>query len=215
MADPGIRQESSLSEGDFLRYPAQDSGRRNPTEPLSPTRLFGSTITSEPKSLKSESKPNHILSRLTPRSPGIKDLAMRDLEKRKRADKTEAKARKDAEARERKHRKDQEDREREEERKLTKERAQQNKAVKADRRAEEKRVKDYYGIRGFDPSAGMLRSERDEMPRTPEGFKNASRSSRTDGEGQHWGVEFGRPEHHLRKGHFSGGHESCGQRYED
>jgi membrane protein involved in colicin uptake len=149
----------------------------------------------------------------------MKDLAIKDLEKCKRAEKAEAQARKDAASRERKARRDHEEKHRKERRKASKERAKQNKEDKALKHAEEKRVKDYYGIRGYDPNAGMLRSNRE-----GDGGEHAGEGTKA-GQARHgpptqrfhaeqtWGFEYGKPKQHDGKGHFSGHHKNCGEHY--
>jgi hypothetical protein len=153
------------------------------------------------------------------RTKGIKDLAKADLEKRKRADQAEAKIRKANESRERKVRQEQELKEHQERRKASKERAKQNGKAKAEKRAEEKRVSSYYGIRGFDPNAGMLQSNRggEAGGKAREEDQSAEEIPGSPGpqarSGQTWGVEFGKPKDHRGKGHIAGHHNNCGERY--
>ena len=164
-----------------------------------------------------EARPSNTLNRIYfSRSIGIKELAMEDVEKRGRAQKAEAKARKDAASRERTAQRDQEQRTREEQRKASKQQAKQNKTEKAERKAEEKRVKKYYGIRGYDPNAGILPADRESMAKTGgDGRPAASEKCRQlpHKESQAWGLEFGKPQRLEGRGHFSGYHENCGQLY--
>ncbi|KAJ9603525.1 hypothetical protein H2200_011711 [Cladophialophora chaetospira] len=159
-----------------------------------------------------QSRPSGILNRISfGRTKGIKELALEDLEKRRQAQKTETKARKDAASQERKTRQDQEKRDREESRKASKERAKQSKEDKAKRKADERKVKDFYGIRGYDPNAGMLPSGREHGIERNQVTEKTRESPST--EARSWGIEFGKPKHHEGKGHFSGHHENCGEQY--
>ncbi|EXJ60256.1 hypothetical protein A1O7_04408 [Cladophialophora yegresii CBS 114405] len=153
------------------------------------------------------------------RPQGIKELAVKDLEYRKRAEKKEAKARKDAALWERKARRNREGRDRDERRRASRERVRQNKKDKALRHAEEKRVEDYYGIRGYDPNAGMLRSNRERAmkARAEQGEhvgqeRQGPPSRKLDVE-QTWGFEYGKPIQQDGKGHYSGHDENCGEHY--
>jgi len=193
---------------------------RSPAPSYSNCHLPLPTLPNPPASPTPRGRPANILNRISfGRSKGIKDLALQDLEKRRRAEKEEMKAQKDVESRERKARRDQEDKQRNQRRRLSKERAKKNREEKQERQREEKRVKDLYGIRGFDPNAGMLRATRKVVPR-PEAEGRAPASERNQVSptprhrtGQVWGIDFGKPNHHDGKGHFSGIHENCGERY--
>ncbi|OCT52943.1 hypothetical protein CLCR_10802 [Cladophialophora carrionii] len=153
------------------------------------------------------------------RPQGIKELAVKDLDNRKRAEKADVKARKDAASWERKARKNREAKDRDERKRASRVRVKQNKKDKALRHAEEKRVEDYYGIRGYDPNAGMLRSNR-EGPMTAcaeqggqVGQERQGPLSRRLHVEQTWGFEYGKPKQHDGKGHYSGNHENCGEHY--
>ncbi|KIX95304.1 uncharacterized protein Z520_08821 [Fonsecaea multimorphosa CBS 102226] len=134
------------------------------------------------------------------RSKGIRDLAMQDVEKNQQDEPSaQSKARKEAAAQERKARREEEDRTRKQKRQESRERAKQNDKIKAERKAQEKRVQGYYGIRGYDPSAGMLRSNRERVAlRTPDGHIQTSQSinkvlSLRPQASHTWGLEYGGP----------------------
>ncbi|KIW89589.1 uncharacterized protein Z519_09745 [Cladophialophora bantiana CBS 173.52] len=154
---------------------------------------------------------SRILDRISfARSRGIRDRALEELEARQRDEqRAEAKARKEGATQERKARRQEDYKKREAKRQESKDRARQNNKDKAERKAQEKRVQDYYGIRGYDPSAGMLRANRDRAAlRTTNGqvqipwnidevLNSRPQTSQT------WGVEYGKPNEEHGKGRHS------------
>lgn len=200
--------------------------------PESPRNLRGSTSAfstsvedpSQTASLYSrgppacQARPKSVLKRISfGRSKGNKELAVEDLENSGRAQKAEAKALKIAAFLERKVQRDREERNKEDQRQASKQLAKQSKVDRAERKAEEKRVKKYYGIRGFDPNAGMLGADRESLARSegkerPPQVSEKRRTLSASG-AQAWGLEFGKPKTHEGRGHFSGQHENCGRLY--
>ncbi|OQV02914.1 hypothetical protein CLAIMM_08029 [Cladophialophora immunda] len=145
-----------------------------------------------------------------PIKKGIRDRAMEEVEKSKQdARRAQSKARKEAAMQERKTRREKEERERAEKRQESRERAMQNKKIKAERKAQEKRVQDYYGIRGYDPGAGMLHSNRERVAhRTTDAQLQTSQKidkmlSLRPKSSQTWGVEYGKPKEDRGKGRAS------------
>ena len=203
-------QEQVLAHQNTPPPSATPTTRANASWPASPHSSAPGTPRTRPT----------LLDRISFRkSKGLKELALEDLEKRHQADKVEAKARTEAEVRERKSRNEEESQEQERKRKESRERAKRNKEERLRKQAQEKAVKNSYGIRGFDPDAGTLRSNRErlvdrqnfEHDRIHQGTQaQADRRLRT---GETWGLEHGRPKQHDGKGHYSGEHGNCGEHY--
>jgi len=178
----------------------------------------GSQATSpSPKASASPPVRPSMLNRMSfGRSKGLRDVAIEDLEKRHRAEKAETKARKEVDKKERKARQETEKQQGQRERSESRERAKQEKEDKTLKKAKEKKVKKFYGIRGFDPDAGMLHSNRErvasreiyEHDQVHQGTHVPSNPYLPTGET--WGLEHGRPKEHDGKGHYSGQHDKCG-----
>ena len=213
MADLKIHHEPSLSASHITK----SSGGSHHV----PTTAAAPPTPDTPTSPKARPKTSNILTRFSfARSKGIIDLAMQDLEKLRQAEKAEMNSRKDVEARERKMRKVQEQKERGQIQKAAKELAKQRREEKAETKAEDKRLKDCFGgTRGYNPNAGILSSDQGTVAEgnAQERALTATQSHQPPslylGNSQNWGLEFGKPEDHRRKGHFSGHHEYCGERY--
>ncbi|OAP65596.1 hypothetical protein AYL99_01568 [Fonsecaea erecta] len=152
---------------------------------------------------------NKIFDRiLFARSKGVRDPAKEEVHKRQQDErKAQSKARKEAATQERNARRAEEDRKRRGERQESKDRARQNNKLKAERKAQEKQVQDYYGIRGYDPSAGMLRSNRERVAlRATNGQIQTSQDidkvlSLRPQASQTWGLEYGKPKEDHRHRH--------------
>ncbi|KAH0845995.1 hypothetical protein FOPE_12462 [Fonsecaea pedrosoi] len=186
------RKEAHQAQHQLIEHfphPYLENGNSTPT-------LSGSRIAAA-----HQVRSTKVLERISfARSKGILDRAVEQVEKRRQDEhRAQSKARKDAATQERKTRREEENRAKREKRQESRDRAIQNKKLKAERKAQEKQVQDYYGIRGYDPSAGILRSNRERAAqRTPDGQIQTSqnidealnlrpRSSQT------WGVEYGKP----------------------
>jgi hypothetical protein len=175
-----------------------------------------------------QSRPTTLLDRLSfTRTKSLHSLAVSDLATRTKA--VDQKLRKERETLERKQAKETAEREKAKKRQESRERAQRHREEREEKKAREKKVKDAYGIRGFDPNAGMLGDQKrkassgDERGRAEPWHEHEHLGGLEDtGEhtigprlktGETWGVEIGRPVHHEGKGHFEGRHHNCGELY--
>jgi hypothetical protein len=145
-----------------------------------------------PESPKARFRSTTLISRIAfGRSKGIRDAALGDQERSRSTEETElSRPRRNAESQERKVSRQKEKEERRVLKQTSKEQARQEKQAKVKRKAEEKKFKDYYGIRGFDPNAGVHRSLSTALVQ-----ENVMKDSLSTGpkSRQHWGVEYGRP----------------------
>lgn len=192
MADPETQEEfNPLNDG-----APRESHRSYATVP----QPDGSQAEVEPlaTSPTTQSSSGSIFGRFSfGRAKGVKDMAAKDLERLRRTEAAEQKQK----------------------RKASKERKKRHKEHKAERQAKEKKVNDFYGIRGFDPNAGMrnLNQERDsdghgdETPSTNQSAREPLDPNPCTG--KTWGVEYGKPTHYRGKGHYSGRHGNCGEDY--
>ncbi|EXJ73856.1 uncharacterized protein A1O5_03618 [Cladophialophora psammophila CBS 110553] len=198
-ATPKETRQDPHNLAECILHPCQEGDGFTPTSPIPQIAAAHRARSSK------------ILDRiLFAQSRGIQDRALEELEARQRDEqRAEAKARKKAATQERKARREEEYRKREEKRQESRDRARQNNKDKAERKAQEKRVHDYYGIRGYDPSAGMLLSNRERAAsRTTNGQVQTPRNiyevlnprPRTS---QTWGVEYGKPNEEHGKGRHS------------
>lgn len=130
------------------------------------------------------------------------------------SDRPESKARKETDAQQRKAQREADKKAREEQRKASRDRARQYKDDKESQKVEEKKTQDSYNggvFWGFDPNAGMVRSENDggHATRLAGGANRYANHLRPSDipkpvRGQTWGVQHGEPHGALASGGDSG-----------
>jgi hypothetical protein len=173
-------------------------------------------------------RPSNLLDRLSfIHTKSLQSLAVSDLRSRTKA--ADQKLHKEREIIERKEAEKSTELQKRRKREESHERAQRHREEREEKQAREKKVRDAYGIRGFDPNAGMIgdqsrkASDGDERGRgehrhahehePPGGLEDIRESDARLSSGQTWGIEIGRPVHHQGKGHMAGRHDNCGELY--